>query len=189
MFRRKPSERDSAGASARAGGEAGFTLIEALVALAVASVCLSAIGILMAKNNRAVRQIEQRVAAVSTLRKVATALPDRKTLAGASFPATWRAAPGPSPPRPIPIPRRRRRTKSRPSGCRKQSSCRFARRREPSSRSRRCGSCRGPINERAARAQDRFSSRRIFFAPPRASARGSCFGKPFGKTALPSSRR
>jgi general secretion pathway protein I len=107
LFRRKPSERGGAGVGARVDREAGFTLIEALVALAVASVCLSAIGILMAKNNRDVRQIEQRVAAVSTLRKVAAALPDRKTLAGASLSGdmagnAWAVAtspyPDPSPP-------------------------------------------------------------------------------------------
>ena len=85
MFRRKPSERRPAAASQRADGQAGFTLIEALVALAVAAVCLSAIGILMAKNNRTVRQIDQRLALVSTLRKVEVALPDRKALAGASL--------------------------------------------------------------------------------------------------------
>lgn len=107
MFRRKPSKRRSAAASQRADGQAGFTLIEALVALAVAAVCLSATGILMAKNNRTVRQIEQRVALVSTLRKVEVALPDRKALAGASLSgemagSAWAVsaapAPDPSPP-------------------------------------------------------------------------------------------
>jgi general secretion pathway protein I len=65
--------------------EAGFTLIEALVALAVAAVCLAAIGTLMAQNIRASRQLDQRVALVSTLRKVVTALPDRPDLAGADL--------------------------------------------------------------------------------------------------------
>jgi general secretion pathway protein I len=63
------------------GGAAGFTLIEALVALAVVGVCLSAIGALMGNNIRAVRQINQRLALVSVLRKVETALPDRSKLA------------------------------------------------------------------------------------------------------------
>jgi general secretion pathway protein I len=107
LFRRKPSERRGIAVSARANDEAGFTLIEALVALAVAAVCLSATGILMAKNNRTVRQIEQRVALVSTLRKVEVALPDRSALAGANLSgemagSAWAVSaapyPDPSPP-------------------------------------------------------------------------------------------
>ncbi len=83
MFRRKPFKRPRTASRRRA--RAGFTLIEALVALAVCAVCLSAIGFLMAKNNRSVLHIEQRLALVSTLRKVEAALPDRSSLAGASF--------------------------------------------------------------------------------------------------------
>ena len=107
MFRRKPSERRKTEAAPRAGAQAGFTLIEALVALAVAAICLSATGILMAKNNRTVRQIEQRVALVSTLRKVEVALPDRPALAeaslsgemaGSAWAVTAAPAPDPSPP-------------------------------------------------------------------------------------------
>ena len=64
---------------------AGFTLIEALIALAVVGVCLSAIGALMGNNIRAVRQIDQRLALVSVLRKVETALPDRSKLAAGEF--------------------------------------------------------------------------------------------------------
>ncbi len=107
MFRRKPSEPRGAGASPRADARAGFALIEALVALAVVAVSLSAIGILMAKNNRTVRQIDQRLELVSTLRKVEAALPDRSTLAGADLSGemgenAWTVAaspyPDPSPP-------------------------------------------------------------------------------------------
>lgn len=88
MFRRKPSEPCVAAAgrqSARHVAQAGFALIEALVTLAVAAVCLSAIGTLMAKNSRTVRQVDQRLALVSTLRKVETALPDRSQLADAQL--------------------------------------------------------------------------------------------------------
>jgi general secretion pathway protein I len=85
LFRRKPSDPGRAAISSRANPRAGFTLIEALVALAVVAVCLSAIGILMAKNNRTVRQIDQRLALVATLRKVEAALPDRSTLASAEL--------------------------------------------------------------------------------------------------------
>ena len=108
MFRRKPSERRKTEAAPRADAQAGFTLIEALVALAVAAICLSATGILMAKNNSTVRQIEQRVALVSTLRKVEVALPDRPALAGASLFGEMAGPPGRSPPRPLPTPRRPR---------------------------------------------------------------------------------
>ena len=85
MFRRKPSDPGRPANSSRANPRAGFTLIEALVALAVVAVCLSAIGILMAKNNRTVRQIDQRLALVATLRKLEAALPDRSTLASAEL--------------------------------------------------------------------------------------------------------
>lgn len=61
--------------------EAGFTLIEALIALAVVGVCLGAIGALTAANLRAVRQVDQRVALVSALRKIEAALPERAKLA------------------------------------------------------------------------------------------------------------
>ena len=78
MFRKRLSEAISLPGG---GAAAGFTLIEALVALAVVGVCLSAIGALMGNNIRAVRQINQRLALVAVLRKVETALPDRSKLA------------------------------------------------------------------------------------------------------------
>jgi general secretion pathway protein I len=59
---------------------AGFTLIEALVALAVAAVSLAAIGLLMAGNIRGSGRIEQHLGLVATLRAVETGLPDRASL-------------------------------------------------------------------------------------------------------------
>ena len=59
---------------------AGFTLIEALVALAVAAVGLAAIGLLMAANIRGSGRIVQHLGLVETLRAVETALPDRTSL-------------------------------------------------------------------------------------------------------------
>lgn len=83
MCPRKPFEplrffrRSLRPAFVRASGRAGFTLIEALVALAVIAVCLAAIGSLVASNSRSVRQVEQRLTLVSALRKIEAALPDR----------------------------------------------------------------------------------------------------------------
>ncbi|HXN87804.1 MAG TPA: prepilin-type N-terminal cleavage/methylation domain-containing protein [Methylocella sp.] len=59
---------------------AGFTLIEALVALAVTAVSLAAIGLLMAGNIRGSGRIEQHLGLVETLRAVETGLPDRTSL-------------------------------------------------------------------------------------------------------------
>jgi general secretion pathway protein I len=61
-------------------GSAGFTLIEALVALVVAAVALTAIGALMAGNIRGSGKIAQHVDLVATLRAVEAALPDRTDL-------------------------------------------------------------------------------------------------------------
>lgn len=105
MRRRKPS--DAVLRAARAG-EAGFTLIESLVALAVVGVCLAAIGALSAASLRAVRQVDERLAIVSTLRKAQTALPERARLAdaelsgelnGLDFSLRSTPVPDPSPPR------------------------------------------------------------------------------------------
>jgi len=62
-------------------GEAGFTLIEALVALAVVAVSLAAIGTLFAANIRSTRALENRLTMAETARTVMTALPDRAQLA------------------------------------------------------------------------------------------------------------
>ncbi|MGI8568498.1 MAG: hypothetical protein ACR2KT_05250 [Methylocella sp.] len=73
---------------------AGFALIEALVALAVAAVSLAAIGLLMAGNIRGSGRIEQHLGLVATLRAVETGLPDRAslstgTLTGEMHDQTW----------------------------------------------------------------------------------------------------
>ena len=73
---------------------AGFTLIEALVALAVAAVSLTAIGLLMAGNIRGSARIEQHLGLVATLRAVETGLPDRArlstgTLSGEMHDQAW----------------------------------------------------------------------------------------------------
>lgn len=56
---------------------AGFTLIEALVALAVVASCLTAIASLTAANLRVVAKSDQRAGLVAALRSVETGLPDR----------------------------------------------------------------------------------------------------------------
>jgi general secretion pathway protein I len=60
---------------------AGFTLIEALVALAVLAVSLSAIGSLLATNIRATRALDQRLALAATTRAILAGLPDRTDFA------------------------------------------------------------------------------------------------------------
>jgi len=76
------------------GASAGFTLIEALVALAVAAILLTAIGSLMAGNIRGSGRIEQHLGLVETMREVETGLPDRTslstgTLSGVMHGQTW----------------------------------------------------------------------------------------------------
>jgi general secretion pathway protein I len=63
-------------------GVAGFTLIEVLIALAVVSISLAAIGTLMAATVRGMRSIDQRFAMVETARAIETGLPDRGELTG-----------------------------------------------------------------------------------------------------------
>lgn len=60
--------------------DAGFTLIEALVALAVVAVSLAAIGSLIGANVRSTRSLGQRLALVETTRSILTSLPDREQL-------------------------------------------------------------------------------------------------------------
>jgi general secretion pathway protein I len=61
--------------------EAGFTIIEVLIALAIVAVSIVAIGSLMATNVRGVRSLEQHVALMQTARTVMTAgLPPRAEL-------------------------------------------------------------------------------------------------------------
>lgn len=61
-------------------GEAGFTLIEGLVALAVMSAGLAAIGELTHQGFLAGLASERRLALVSTARKIVTGLPGRSQL-------------------------------------------------------------------------------------------------------------
>jgi len=56
-------------------GEGGFTMIEAVVTLALVSVVLAAIGYLFAANSRSVRVLEQHVALMETARLVAASIP------------------------------------------------------------------------------------------------------------------
>ncbi len=64
---------------------AGFTLVEALVALVVVAVALTAIGSLIASTVRNTRWLDQRLALVETARAIATGLPDRRQLAPGSL--------------------------------------------------------------------------------------------------------
>ncbi|NPV21617.1 prepilin-type N-terminal cleavage/methylation domain-containing protein [Bradyrhizobium aeschynomenes] len=62
-------------------GEAGFTLIEVLVALAVVSVSIIAIGAVVSRNAAGVRKLEQHVTLVTDMRlALATMLADRSPL-------------------------------------------------------------------------------------------------------------
>ena len=78
-----------------AGREAGFTILEVLVALAVVAIVLSAIGAVTAATTRGVRSIEQHVVMVETARTVAAELRSRdalkrEELAGELFGSRWR---------------------------------------------------------------------------------------------------
>jgi general secretion pathway protein I len=75
-FERPGEDRDAS---------AGFTLIEALVALAVAAVSLAAIGLLMAGNVRGSGRIEQHLGLVETLRAVEAGLPERASLSAGTL--------------------------------------------------------------------------------------------------------
>ena len=60
---------------------AGFTIIEVLVAIAVVTISLTAIGALTGITTRGVRSLEQHVALVESARTVAASLPSRSKLA------------------------------------------------------------------------------------------------------------
>jgi general secretion pathway protein I len=63
------------------GTQAGFTIIEVLIALAVVAVCIVAIGSVMSTSARGVRSLEQHVTLIQTARGVlATGIPPRKEL-------------------------------------------------------------------------------------------------------------
>jgi|SRR5580700_7776915 general secretion pathway protein I len=61
----------------RRGGTAGFTLVEALVSLAVLAISLAAIGSLMSANMRAAAALERHLSLTETARALWSALPDR----------------------------------------------------------------------------------------------------------------
>jgi general secretion pathway protein I len=62
--------------------DAGFTILEVLIALAVVAVSIVAIGSVMSTNARGVRVLENHVALMQTAQTVlATAIPPRKELA------------------------------------------------------------------------------------------------------------
>jgi general secretion pathway protein I len=62
--------------------EAGFTIIEVLIALAIVAVVIVGIGSVMSTNARGVRALENHVALVQTAQTVlATAIPPRRDLA------------------------------------------------------------------------------------------------------------
>lgn len=66
MSRRTPNEGHR---------QAGFTIIEALIALALVSILLASIGSLVATNTRSIRHLEQHVALIETARLVASGMP------------------------------------------------------------------------------------------------------------------
>ena len=89
MFRAISSERE-------ASSEAGFTLVEVLVALSVVAVSLAAIGSLIAVTTRGVRSVGGHLDLVETTRTIFTGLPDRNqlmpgNLAGEIGGHRWRA--------------------------------------------------------------------------------------------------
>lgn len=73
------------GRSAKSASTAGFTIIEALVALALVAVILAAIAPLMATTHRGVRAVEQHIALVSTARAVENGLPNRDQIVPGSL--------------------------------------------------------------------------------------------------------
>jgi general secretion pathway protein I len=79
LSRATPSPTDRAD---QERGDSGFTIIEALIALAIVAVSIMAIGSVMSTNARGVRSLEKHVALMQTARLVmATAIPQRAELA------------------------------------------------------------------------------------------------------------
>jgi len=66
-------------------GDAGFTLVEALVSLALLAIVLASIGGLAASSSRSALHIERHLAEVETAQAVIAGLPDRKDLATGSL--------------------------------------------------------------------------------------------------------
>jgi general secretion pathway protein I len=65
--------------------DAGFTLVEVLVALAVISIGLLAIGSVVASTMRGTQAIDSHVMMVEAIRSIITALPERSQLMDGSF--------------------------------------------------------------------------------------------------------
>ncbi|MDE2332205.1 MAG: prepilin-type N-terminal cleavage/methylation domain-containing protein [Bradyrhizobium sp.] len=66
--------------------DAGFTILEVLIALAIVAASIVAIGRVMAMNTRGVRKLEEHLALMQTARIVlATAIPPRKGLPAGPF--------------------------------------------------------------------------------------------------------
>jgi general secretion pathway protein I len=61
--------------------DAGFTLIEALVALAMLAISLAAIGGLAASSSRSGLYVERHLAQIETAQAIVAGMPDRKDLA------------------------------------------------------------------------------------------------------------
>jgi general secretion pathway protein I len=79
LSRATPSPPDRAG---QERGDAGFTIIEALIALALVVVLIAAIGSVMSTNVRGVQSLEKHVALIQTAQLVmATAVPRSAALA------------------------------------------------------------------------------------------------------------
>jgi general secretion pathway protein I len=76
-------------------GTAGFTLVEALIALVIVAISLTAIGSLMAATVRGTHSIDEHLALAETARAIEAGLPDRKdlnvgSLAGVRDGYSWR---------------------------------------------------------------------------------------------------
>jgi general secretion pathway protein I len=69
----------------RANGNAGFTLVEALAALAVMSISMAAIGALANSSMRSGLYVERHLAQIETARKVITGMPSRRDLPAGSL--------------------------------------------------------------------------------------------------------
>jgi general secretion pathway protein I len=79
LSRATPSPTDRAD---QERGDSGFTIIEALIALAIVAVSVAAIGSVMSTNVRGVQSLEKHVALMQTAQMVmATAIPQRAKLA------------------------------------------------------------------------------------------------------------